>query len=326
MELQWRTLTRADASAMAELNAAVYADNPAGELRGAEEMTRSFDDEWRVAVPSRIGAFDHGDLAAFGVLFPGVAANPDHRMLLWGMVHPALRRRGIGTELIMRALQAAPELHARSFPETQGLIVLELADLPGSAELARDCGFETEKRSFEMARALPRDPSEFDAWIDALEGDLVVNHFATKYIEELRLVHNSSFVPDHPGSAPVPLEAWQRRFSDPTFRQDMSFLMFDSNTGAITGYVFSNTVAERTEQTDLRGLRLSTITTHRRYRRRGIATALIGAALSEAVAQGLETASLDVYTDNPSGALRVYERAGFTVVYSATTYIRKIDD
>jgi mycothiol synthase len=311
---------------MAELNSAVHAAHSVGELQGSDEMDRSFDDEWRVAVPARFGAFIDGRLIGFGVLFARVAANPDHRMLLWGMVHPEFRRRGIGTEIVRRGLEAAPDLHARSFPETEGLVVLELPDVPGSAELARACGFEAGKRSFEMARALPRDPAEFDAWIAAPGGDLVVSRFAPRYVEELRQVHNDSFIPYHPGATPVPAEAWERRFSDPSFRPDLSFLMLDSGTGEISGYILSARVTQRAGHTDPHQVCLATITTHRGYRRRGIATALIGKVLSEAVVQGFETASLDVDTDNPSGALQVYERAGFTVTHSGTTYTRKIDE
>ena len=325
MDLQWRALTRADAAGMAELNAAVHAAYPAGELRAVDEMEASFDDEWRVAAPARFGAFADGRLVGFGVLFARVAANPDHRMLLWGMVHPGFARRGIGTEIVRRGLRAAPDLHARSFPEAEGLVVLELPDVPGSAELALACGFEPGERSFDMARALPRDPAEFDAWIAAPGGDLVISRFDPKYVEELRQVHNDSFVPYHPGSAPVPAEAWERRFSHPAFRPDLSFLMLDAGTGEISGYIFSARVTERTGHTGPREVRLATITTHHGYRKRGIATALIGAVLSEAVVQGFESASLDVDTGNPSGALRVYQRAGFTVTHSATTYARKID-
>lgn len=311
---------------MAELNAAVHAAHPVGDLRTADEMDRSFDDTWRVAAPARFAAFASGEIVAFGVLFPRVAANPDHRMLMWGMVHPAFRRRGIGTELVRRALKAAPDLHARSFPATQALVVLELQDLPGSGEIARACGFEAGSHSFDMARALPRESAEFAPWIKAPGGNLMVGRFAPRHIEELRQLHNESFVPDHPGAVPVPADAWERRFSDPTFRQDLSFVMLNSDTREIAGYIFSNSANERTGPTGPREIRLSTITTRRGYRRRGIATALIGAALSNAVTQGFEAASLEVDTDNPSGALRVYERAGFTVSHSATTYIRKIDN
>lgn len=325
MDLQWRALTRADATAMAELNVAVYeAQSSVGEIRAVDEMDRSFDDEWRVAVPARFGAFVDGRLVAFGVLFARVAANPDHRMLLWGMVHPEFRRRGIGTEIVRRGLAAAPDLHARSFPESEGLVVLELADVPGTAELAHACGFDAGKRSFEMLRTLPRDPGEFGAWSGALGGELVVDRFDARYVEELRQVHNDSFIPYQPGGAPVPAEAWERRFSQPTFRPDLSFLMLDSGTGEIGGYVLSACVTERSGHSGPRHVTLATITTRHGYRRRGVATALIGAVLSEAVVQGFETAGLDVDTDNPSGALRVYERAGFTVAYSATSYARAL--
>jgi ribosomal protein S18 acetylase RimI-like enzyme len=103
-----------------------------------------------------------------------------------------------------------------------------------------------------------------------------------------------------------------------------SFLMIAADTLDVVGYVLSNADHERGERAGVREVRLSTITTRRGYRRRGVATALIGAVLAEAVVQGYGRATLDVDTDNPSGALRVYERAGFAVVDSATSYVREL--
>jgi ribosomal protein S18 acetylase RimI-like enzyme len=327
MDLEWRSLSRTDAAAMAELNSAVHAADGCGDLRSVGEMDRSFDDDWRVATPVRFGAFAHGTLVAFSVLFPNVSADPAHRMVLWGMVHPAYRRQAVGTEVVGRGLKAAADLHARSYPEVRGLVMLETPDLPGTAELARECGFETGERSFEMTRTLPRDPSGFQAWIDraGAGGDLAVIPFAERHIEQLRTLHNTSFVPDHPGTTPVPAEAWERRFSDQTFRPDMSFLMVESATREVVGCLLSNAAQEQSAPSGPRDLRLSEITTRRGHRRRGVATALIGAALSAAATGGFGTASLDVDTENPSGALRIYRRAGFTVAHSRTTYVRAID-
>jgi len=48
-------------------------------------------------------------------------------------------------------------------------------------------------------------------------------------------------------------------------------------------------------------------------RKRGIATALLATALSAARAEGYDQASLGVDADSLTGAVRLYERVGFTV-------------
>jgi GNAT superfamily N-acetyltransferase len=53
------------------------------------------------------------------------------------------------------------------------------------------------------------------------------------------------------------------------------------------------------------------IFTRRPWRRRGLARALIGRNLRELSRRGMTEAALSVDADNPSAALRIYERAGF---------------
>ena len=60
----------------------------------------------------------------------------------------------------------------------------------------------------------------------------------------------------------------------------------------------------------------------RRWRNRGIAKALISRSLRILNEHGMTEATLDVDTENPSGALRLYESLGFKP-YSEFTYYRK---
>jgi mycothiol synthase len=108
---------------------------------------------------------------------------------------------------------------------------------------------------------------------------------------------------------------WAGRFESPSFRFDLSRLMLDAHTGEIAGYLLAH-VHER-------DVYLMTIATRREYRRRGVAAALIAASLAEATRQGFKTASLNVDTENPTGALRVYQRSGFTVKHRSTGYCRR---
>lgn len=60
------------------------------------------------------------------------------------------------------------------------------------------------------------------------------------------------------------------------------------------------------------------------FRRRGIAGALLGTALSEAAAQGFRHLSLSVDGQSPTGAVGVYERAGLTVARTVEVFIKEL--
>jgi ribosomal protein S18 acetylase RimI-like enzyme len=171
-----------------------------------------------------------------------------------------------------------------------------------------------------MSRELPENP---DSLSTAVPEDLEIVGFAPEYVEPLHAVHNAAFVPDHPGSTAPTAQMWAARFTAESFLPELSFLLRDRTTGQIAGYLNAN---ERSQDSDAQGrdAHLTTIATLRAYRGRGGASALIGAALTAAARQGYATASLDVDAQNPTGAVRVYERAGFRVVRRATALVRKI--
>jgi ribosomal protein S18 acetylase RimI-like enzyme len=63
----------------------------------------------------------------------------------------------------------------------------------------------------------------------------------------------------------------------------------------------------------------------RKWRRRGLARALIAASFPLLRARGMQEAALRVDTENVSGALRVYERCGFRPVSRHTTFRKPLD-
>ena len=70
-----------------------------------------------------------------------------------------------------------------------------------------------------------------------------------------------------------------------------------------------------------RGL-LGSVFVRRPWRRRGLAAALVARSLVLLRERGMTSAWLGVDADNPTGALGVYERAGFAV-HSARSAYRK---
>jgi ribosomal protein S18 acetylase RimI-like enzyme len=70
---------------------------------------------------------------------------------------------------------------------------------------------------------------------------------------------------------------------------------------------------------------LDKVATPRDWRGRGVASALIAHVVEKYRAAGLTHAGLYVDSANPTGAVSVYERLGFTVVRRSVTYELIID-
>jgi len=64
--------------------------------------------------------------------------------------------------------------------------------------------------------------------------------------------------------------------------------------------------------------------TLRPWRRRGLAGLLLATALAAAGSEGYGRASLTVDSSNPTGALGLYERAGFVVDHTSVTWAKPV--
>jgi ribosome biogenesis GTPase len=78
--------------------------------------------------------------------------------------------------------------------------------------------------------------------------------------------------------------------------------------------------AAENERLGVRRAWLEQVSVRRPWRRRGVARALIAASLHAFAERGLTSAALGVDSDNPTGALGLYEGLGFRVHKPATSY------
>lgn len=303
--------------------AAALADGT-GDLRSSADMAEIFVREALGEVKRRsFGAFDaDATLLGFAILFARTGLLPQHQLHLWGAVDPEHRRKGIGGAIVRRALEAAPALHAEVFPGAPLEMMFAAADgVPGPPQLAADTGFAPWRRHITMSQDLPREPLPAQPVVP--EG-LVLRRYAPADEHELLATHLEAFVADHPGFTPPTPMMWSRRLAALSFLPELSFLMLDPARGRIAGYVLSNLLPRQPDRPERRELNLTTIATRREYRRRGVASVLIAAVLRTAAELEYDTAFLNVDTDNPSGALSVYRRAGFRPHTSTTLYVKKI--
>lgn len=297
---------------MAELCAAVEAVDEDGESYGTEDIEADFDSFAVDKVRGSRGGFLDGRLVVAGMIFARTAADPTHQMFFWGTVHPAFRRRGYGRALIEWAHGAATRISEERFPGVPGeLLVYVNETKTGALALMAKCEFAP--RYYEFAMKVSLAGRESSARLPPQGFELL--GFSSALSEEIRLTHNIAFVPDHPGSTVATVESWsnQNLHEGTSFRPDLSFALRDERTGLLAGYLIAQYYEADTAATGLRDIYLAYIGTRREYRGRGVASTLIRAALDGGVEAGFDSASLMVLAENPTGALGVYERAGFTV-------------
>jgi ribosomal protein S18 acetylase RimI-like enzyme len=115
------------------------------------------------------------------------------------------------------------------------------------------------------------------------------------------------------------LETWQTFFTGvPQFRSDLTYLAMDGDT--IAGFCV-NWVEERVEGKE--GW-VEAIGVLPAWRGRGVASALLSNSLGLFRDQGLAQAGLDVDTQNPTGALRLYEKHGFEVAKETIHFAKSL--
>jgi GNAT superfamily N-acetyltransferase len=106
------------------------------------------------------------------------------------------------------------------------------------------------------------------------------------------------------------------------FRPGLSYLAYEGPEPL--GMLISHEYDAYRDQTGLRDLYIALVGTRAVGRKRGIATALLATALPAARAEGYDEASLGVDADSLTGAVRLYERVGFTVDHTRTAFQKQL--
>jgi len=317
MTLRWAPLTEADAGAWAELCAQAETVDKTGENYDAEDLAEELADPLVDLEPGTLAGWDGDVLAAVGVLRHRAAANPVNRVNFDGVVHPAYRRQGLGTRLVAWAAEVAPGLSRARFPEAPVELHVSVHDYNQvKAGLLTAAGFEPQRWFFKMDRALE---AEEPAAV-APDGVRIERFDHARHDEAALAVRNESFA-DHWGTSPQTMESWRRWYTGSrAFVPQLSFVAMAGEEMA--AFLLTQFYAADEAATGRKEAWISTIGTLRAYRRRGLASALITACLHAAAENGYDRAALGVDADNPTGALGVYERAGFRVESRHTAYVR----
>ena len=234
-------------------------------------------------------------------------------------VDPAWRRQGIG-----RALQETLEARARTIAATERdgapiRLRIESQDMAeGVGPLARQFGYEPVRHWYTMRR-----PTLDDQPDRPLPPGLEIREVEP---EHLRAVWDAEVeaVEDHWGNSEVSEEEY-RNFLDHASPEQTRLWRVAWDGDQVAGQVRSYIDDELNERDGVQRGFVEYITVRRPWRRRGLASALIAASFPLLRARGMTEAMLGVDTENPSGALGLYERMGFEPMARGTVWEKSLD-
>ncbi len=299
-----RPLTRDDVPAWVRLLADAEQVDGTGEHVSAEDLVEDLGHDDYEA----LGCFVGDDLVGYASMRARGESEGRFKVDLEGAVTPARRGEGFGTALLGAALARADEVHADRRPGLGCTVTcLSTADNLAQRQLLEDAGMSADRWSFGMRTSLDAVP-EPPPMPRGYELRACDDELATR----MRDAHNAAFTGHHPGFTPWTERTWEQLVTGArSFRRDLSFVALVGDE--IVGYVQTAEWESSFEATGRREAYVGKVGVVPAHRGAGIAATLLGHALVAYRAAGYDEAALHVDSHNPTGALGIYERAGFAV-------------
>jgi mycothiol synthase len=220
------------------------------------------------------------------------------------VVLPEVRRRGLGRALlgwvIDRSREAAQEWPGGE-PHELGTWVDD--GEAGSLALLESEGYRQVRYGFMMVRPLD-EPIPGVALPEGVEVRPVVEADHRRIWDA-----DDEAFQDHWGAKQRTEEDFVRWFTGPNTDTDLFRVAWDGDE--VAGSVWNVIWTEENESIGIKRGWLEHISVRRPWRKRGLATALIADSLRMFRDMGMEEGALGVDSENPSGALRLYESLGF---------------
>lgn len=314
--LTWRTLTAEDAPALTRFYAAVEAVDDTGEHYSEQDVRDELTDESLDLDRDTLAALTaDGEFVGWAGVSSTVEVRELDRVFADGMVLPAARGRGVGRRLLEWSERRAAELHRERHPDLPGAVCVSVHEnIPTKQALVRAAGFEATRWWHTMARDLD---GELPPIPDIPPG-LQLVPYTPERDEAVRQAHREAFA-GHWGSTPPDEQRWAHWYTGAqTFRADVSHLVLDGDE--VAAYCLAYFWEADAAATGVRDAYIGQIGVRPAWRQRGLGSLLLAAALRSYAAAGYGRSSLTVDSDNATGALGLYERAGYEVKDTRVTW------
>jgi mycothiol synthase len=313
--LSWRPIEATDVPACTVLLAAIEDVDQTGDVFGEEDLLETFREPGR-DYPRGSTCVHDGDVMVGYCCLSSGSADQVHQMSLFGGVHPAHRRQGIGGQLLDWAELAAVPLHKERHPGLPlSISAWCSAGDAGASALYASRGFRPARWYHLMAADLT-----MAGLAEPVPTGVHIAAFTAELAEDARVLHNEAFCAHGQADQMAPDE-WAYFLSYNSFRPDFSYLAYDA--AELVGVLIGREYDAYTELTGIHDLYIAEVATRSSARKRGIASALLSRALADARSAGFTAASLTVSADSPTAAFGLYERAGFAI---RTTSVMQVKD
>ena len=311
MTISLRPLRTDDLPRLAEVFASSFASHGHIVVTTAEELAEELEPPYCTMATDAVVAVQNERIIGGAYTLHLPANVGQERCYVEGKVDPSSLGLGAGRALLDWGLARAWELlsHDSGIPR---VIRVNVPDQDRSVEsLLHARGLRPVRWFSTLLR-----PLDGTARVTEPLGITIVPWDPDRSVETLA-VSNTSFA-DHRGSAPMLAEGWSQRTTGFGAHAGTSFMALDNDT------VVAFLVSHRYDvDDDAAGMQIGWINqlgTLPDYRRRGVASALIGRALSAYRAEGWTHAALEVDNDNPTGAHGLYSSLGFEPWRGAVTW------
>ena len=228
-----------------------------------------------------------------------------------GYVHPDWKGRGIGTSLLRRIEQRALEEIALAAPDVR-VSLRSMTDQREAAGVAlhKNEGYQPLRYHWRMEIVLEGPPQE-----PKLPEGIELRPFLKGEHDVAVWQAQNEAWRDHWGSHDVTLEAWKRdRFDDPEFNPTLWQVAWDGDE--VAGFSLNR------YRMGIGWIR--TLGVRNPWRKRGLGEALLLSSFGEFYRRGTKTIGLGVDAQNPTGATRLYQKAGMYVASEYVTYEREL--
>ncbi|TFD55656.1 GNAT family N-acetyltransferase [Cryobacterium sp. Hh38] len=315
----WRAATESDIDGIWQLRQAMGEVDHPNYLTARGAIAADFGySHFHPELDSLVGLDQTGRIVAVGmVMFPPRQVTLA-RSLPIGGVHPLLRGRGIGRQLLDWQLARAKQQLASSASTVPGWILTYAEERsPQNAALFEHAGLSLARYFLTLERPLDA-PARA---IDPADG-IRIAAFTTEASAEVHAARDDAFM-DHWGSQPMSDENWNAFVGGKWFRPDLSFVAYGTdraNIEQVVGFVLSTANENVWATQGFTGSYIDLVGVLSGWRGRHIAQSLLAAQLAAGQALGHERVTLAVDSASPTGALGLYTGMGFVPTHKKMAY------
>ncbi len=302
------------------VSAAALVDGP-DEARTEDEMRRYLTNPLAMPEENAFLFEVNGQLVAY--IRTQFEEGIDSTFYIMGAVHPDWRRRGIGTMALERIEQRIHERLGEATLRTVYAHVWTELKHEDRQALFRKMGYEIARYFYDMECPLHEEGSPVEIPEPVYPAGIAVQSMAERpALDAVLLTVNEAFR-DHWGHTDLTLEQFQHWTTDPAYRPDLWHIAWDTEKDEPAGICLNEISPEHNNRVGRREGWVEVLGVRRPYRKQGLGQALLLAGMKALQAEGMQWAMLDVDTENLTGALRLYEGAGFRPVKQAASF-RKV--